>query len=275
MTLQLAEADQTGLTFRPIAYSFGMDVDGLDVSQQISEAQAERLREALDEHKVLALRNQLKVSPPALHRFASIFGKPEEAPHPTFPDHPDQIGVKVLTSDAKQRGSIADSWHKSGITDTWHTDGSTRECTRCVTVLQAVDVPDVGRDTVFADMEAIYEDLSDAMKQLLEGLMALNSWGWQNPDAPPVEHPVVLVNPRNGRKSLYVNRAYTNSFIGMREDECEALRNFLLEQTHKPEYQLRLHWEPGTIAIWNNETTQHYLVLDRAYPRVMHRCMMF
>ena len=148
-----------------------------------------------------------------------------------------------------------------------------RFCRR--SILQAVDVPPYGRDTVFADMEAAYEQLSKPMRELLGGLWAVHSWGPQKPDAPPVEHPVILEDAVSGRKTLYVNRAYTRSIAGLRRAESKTLLKYFFSLTHLSELQLRVSWKPGSIVMWDNEKTQHYLVRDLSYRRVMHRVMLF
>jgi taurine dioxygenase len=81
------------------------------------------------------------------------------------------------------------------------------------------------------------------------------------------------VDPGTGRKSLYVNRGYTRSIVGMKTDEARALLDFLFLQAHTPEYQVRVSWRPGDLVAWDNQRTQHYLVQDRKFHRVMHRVM--
>jgi taurine dioxygenase len=251
------------LNVMPITGTFGAHVHGLDLSQPVSESLAEALREALRQYKVLAFDPQPQVEPPQLLTFGKLFGEPETE-HPIWKNVEGSPGVMRLTAN-----------HLPVITDSWHADGSTRTSTKAVTVLQAIDVPEYGRDTIFADMEAAFDNLSAPIQRMLEGMTAEHSWGFQRPDAPPVEHPVVMVDPANGRKTLYVNRMYTKRILGLRPDESEALLNFLFEQAHFGEYQLRISWKPGTIAMWDNAKTQHYLVRDRTYPRVMHRVLSF
>jgi taurine dioxygenase len=249
----------------PLNGTFGARIDGIDLSRPLGSQAIERLMELLRQHKVLTFRDQFAVGPNELLAFAQRFGTPEAAPHPTHADFPGLPGVKVLVSDAE------DGFYE----DSWHTDGATRESTRMLSILQAVDVPPYGRDTVFADMEAAYEQLSKPMRELLGGLWAVHSWGPQKPDAPPVEHPVILEDAVSGRKTLYVNRAYTRSIAGLRRAESETLLKYFFSLTHLSELQLRVSWKPGSIVMWDNEKTQHYLVRDLSYRRVMHRVMLF
>ncbi len=254
------------LSARPLTGTFGARVEGIDLAHPLARSELELLMEMLRQHKVLVFRDQRGVGPGELLAFSRNFGEPETEEHPTHPNLPDYPGVKVLESNINIRQNVG---------DTWHTDGATRERTRCITVLQAIDVPSYGRDTLFADMEAAYRGLSGPMQTFLDGMTALHSWGRQKPGAPPVEHPVIHVDPTSGLKSLYVNQLYTQSIVELTADESRALLAFLYMQTHIPEIQLRVSWDPGTIVMWDNERTQHYLVLDQEYRRIMHRCMMF
>jgi taurine dioxygenase len=253
------------LTATPLTGTFGALVHGADLARS-DAAQADAVAALLDQYKVLVFRDQHAVGPHELLAFSSGFGAPETADHPSHPNYPGLPGVKVLKSDVSQRKYLPDSWH---------TDGATRERTRCVTVLQAVDIPAYGRDTLFADMEIAYDELSEAMKAFLGPFVAEHSWGPAKPDAPPVAHPLIHTHAATGRKAIYANRLYTRRILGLTDTESRLILEYLLTRTHVPEYQLRVAWAPGTIVMWDNERTQHYLVYDHDYPRVMHRCMMF
>jgi taurine dioxygenase len=159
---------------------------------------------------------------------------------------------------------------------TWHTDGlgANRELSRSITLLQAVDVPPYGRrDTMFSDMEAAFERLSPPMQRLLEGLTGIHAWGTLKPGAPPCEHAMVKRDAHTGRKALYANNYYTRSIKELNAQESASLLGLLCQLANAPEIQARVSWKPGTLVIWDNEKTQHYLVHDYPYRRVMHRVM--
>jgi taurine dioxygenase len=217
------------------------------------------------DYKVVVFPGQGAVDPLALARFAARFGAPEIVRHPIHTDSPETPAVKVLHSDGRGYGGE--------IGDTWHTDGSQREQTNWLSFLQAIDVPDYGRDTLFADMEAAFDGLSEATQTFLGGLTAMHSWGADDPTKPSVEHPVIYTDPRTNRKCIYVNQQYTRKIVGMSTAESEAILKFAYSLAYKPEYHVRVSWQPGTIVIWDNQRTQHYLVQDRVHDRVMHRSM--
>jgi len=265
--IQLASpsAARPSIAVKQLSGVFGAQISGIDLSKDLDADALDHIYAALDQYRVLVFRDQQNVQPRHLLQFASHFGEPETAEHPQHPDYDGVVGVKVLRSDAKEVGNR--------FADSWHTDGATRTDTRYISVLQAIDIPEYGRDTLFADMVTAYERLSAPIKDFLETLTAEHNWGLQKPGSPSVYHPVILTCRRTGARALYVNRVYTKSIKGLRSDESDALLDFLFKQARIPELQLRVSWEPGTIVMWNNELTQHYLVFDRAYPRVMHRVM--
>ena len=86
---------------------------------------------------------------------------------------------------------------------------------------------------------------------------------------PNPTHPVVRIHPVTGRKAIFVNTQFTLRIKGMKERESQALLDLLYEQAHIPEYQFRLRWQPGTIALWDNRSTQHYAANDY-YPNRRH-----
>jgi taurine dioxygenase len=259
--IEIRENDMFHIT--PRAGTIGAQIDGIDLSHPLGDAR-DKLVAALDDYKVLVFHDQHKVGPRQLLDFASNFGAPETAEHPVLQQHPDVPGVFVIVSDAADPAIAGDSWH---------TDGATRESTAWVTFLQSVDVPPYGRDTLFADGEAIYDSLSDPMKAFLDDKKAVQAWGKYKPDAPGIEHPVVTANPRTGRKRLYVNRMYTQAIVGLHPDESAHLLEFLFGLARVPEVQFRVNWGPATIVLWDNESTSHYGVRDYAYRRVQHRVM--
>ena len=90
---------------------------------------------------------------------------------------------------------------------------------------------------------------------------------------PPARHPMVRTNPDTGKKILYVNSIFTSHIEGMDADESERLLDLLYRQATVPEYQCRFHWEPGSVALWDNRCTHHFALNDyHGYRRHMHRC---
>ena len=109
-----------------------------------------------------------------------------------------------------------------------------------------------------------------------EYLLGKDSSGQQLAEArakyPPVEHPVVRMHPITGKKILYVNPTFTSHIKGLPRAQSDALLTQLYALITVPEYQARLRWQPNTLAVWDNRSTQHYAVGDY-FPqhRKLHR----
>jgi len=256
----------------------GAEIHGVDLSVPLGDKAFAQIRQALLDHKVIFFRDQ-ELDPEAQVRLAQQWGE-MEPPHPFFPKIEEFPNVAVLENDAERPPEV----------NVWHTDVTWRDKPPMGSVLYAVDVPDCGGDTLWADMEAVYEDLSPALKEMLEGLRAVhdigifsNAGNYDNAqDAeqmnairkayPPQSHPIVRVHPETGRKSLFVNATFTTHIEGMNLDEGRALLELLYKKVLVPEVQVRFPWTKGAVAIWDNRCTQHYAAADY-YPnhRRMHR----
>ncbi|MFC8719685.1 TauD/TfdA dioxygenase family protein [Kitasatospora sp. NPDC057198] len=260
------------LGIRPLTPHFGAVLGGVDLTRPIGEALAEELRRALAEWKVVFFRGQHGFTAEHQLALSAVWGPPE--PNPFFPKT-GTAGVSRLAKDAKAAGNK----------NIWHSDHSFMASPALGSVLRAVEVPAAGGDTMWADMAAAYDNLPADLKERIDGLTAVHDWlpSWgalMNEEQqaafrlswPQVEHPVVVDHPRTGRRTLYVNEPFTTRIVGLSEEENRELLDVLVLQARIPEYQVRFHWEPDSIAIWDNIATQHYAINDY-YPqrRVMER----
>ncbi|MGE0388236.1 MAG: TauD/TfdA dioxygenase family protein [Gammaproteobacteria bacterium] len=259
---------------QPITGVFGAEIHGIDLGMDPDADTLAALRKAFLDYKVLVFPGQLGLKPAHLVALGRHFGELEIHPfHPHLDDHPEVI---ILRSD------------KTGAPrENWHSDVSFRETPSLGSILAAVDVPPYGRDTAFADMEAVYGSLSAPMQRMLADLQGVHDWrhvfgekgrggysrqdGGSEGEMPPARHPLVRTHPQTGRKCIYVNPVFTTHIAGMHRDESAAVLRMLYDKINLPEHQLRCRWAPGTVAMWDNRSVQHALVFDRAYPRVMHR----
>jgi taurine dioxygenase len=267
-----AKSSPTAFTVEPQSPTIGAFIHGLDLSQALDDATIDALRQALVQWKVIFFRDQ-NLSTDEHIAFGQRFGELEI--HPLTPADQDQ--PEILR--------IAHNKDKRGTENFWHSDVTWRPQPSLGSILRAVKLPDVGGDTLWADMEAAYNGLSDEVKEKLEGLQAqhsfLKAFGHLIPAEqheqviarhPPQNHPVVRTHPESGRKSIYVNIAFTTHLVDMEPQESKDLLKTLMRTASVPEYQVRLRWQPGTMAFWDNRSSQHYAVSDYwPHTRVMDR----
>ena len=254
------------LTILPLTPTIGAEIEGIDLTRPLSEATVSALRQALLDWKVLFFRDQAIDTGQHL-AFARRFGELEV--HPFAPQKPGYPEVLAITHDEKSRGRE----------NTWHSDVTWRLEPSLGSILRALEVPPVGGDTLFADMYAAYEGLTDEVKARIEGALAVHDFenfrrgmrkrGVSEAEIeafdklyPTVEHPVVRTHPETGRKALYVNAAFTRFIVGMEKAESDALLAHLYAQAAIPEYQCRFRWEKNSIAFWDNRASQHYAASD-------------
>jgi taurine dioxygenase len=228
----------------------------------------------LVDYLVLFFRDQPMLSVDEHVRFAHYFG---EVDLPLFRTKSSERPEVLVLDQVAPKGEGADSWHA---------DNTYMETPPMGSILQARMLPEIGGDTCFASMSAAYDALSPVMRGFLDGLTATHSLeqmvertkhvaGASLRDSlaawPPVSHPVVRVHPESGAKMLNVNANWTQSIDGLSHEESAALLRFLLDHVKSPEFQVRLHWNQGDVAFWDNRAVQHYAVADYTSRRVMQR----
>ncbi|MEZ5571414.1 MAG: TauD/TfdA family dioxygenase [Halioglobus sp.] len=240
----------------------GAEISGVDLREPLDAETFDEIHAALLAYRVIFFRNQ-NISSAQHIAFARRFGELEE--HPFIPsDAPDAEVVRFDKSDKIP-----------GVENVWHSDVSWREIPSLGSVLRAHVVPEIGGDTLFADMVAAYECLDDDTKQLIEGKRAVNDFtqafgmllgpeelGEQQKKFPAVEHPIVRTSRATGERSLYANGAFTSHIVGMDRAESDELLGRLFLEARVPEYQCRFQWQKDSIAFWDNRVVQHYAAND-------------
>lgn len=275
---------QDAITTHPIAGALGAEIRGVDLSKPLSNSETASVKRALWDHKVIFFRDQ-DLSPEDHLRVAGVFGDIYRVPFvKARTDYPDIIDIVKEPADG-------DKYNFGGV---WHSDATFETCPPMGSVLYCLESPPFGGDTLFVNMEAAYEALSDAMKGLLDGLTAVHSaernygsGGYFADDDQqsvsmdietssegdrPVEHPVIRTHPETGRKGLFVNPIYTIRFKDMTEEESRPVLDYLYAHAVKPEFQCRFDWTTRALAIWDNRCTMHFAINDYAgHRRRMNR----
>ena len=261
---------------RPLTGVIGAEIHGVDLRDDLDAATIAEIRSALDDHLVIFFRDQQMQAADHL-RFAAQFG--EITINPFGPKHPDHPEISVLDQKTP-KGEGADAWH---------TDNTYLPEPPLGSILRAVQLPEIGGDTLWANMYAAYEAFSPTMRKFLDGLTAVhdltrmltiarsNNQATEAIDEmqqkyPPQRHPVVRTNPKTGRKALFVSRNWVSRIEGLSERENEVLKPFLFDHQRDPMFQCRFSWKPGSVAFWDNRWAQHYAVPDyTGERRIMQR----
>lgn len=260
----------------------GAEVSGIDLADAArNDDLFAEIRAALLEHKALFLRDQ-DITRADHVAFASRFGALED--HPVVGSDPENPGLVQIYKD---ENSPPDYYENS-----WHCDATWRDAPPLGAVLRCVTCPPVGGDTMWANMAKAYADLSDHVKEIIAPLKARHSieasFGARMSEEqrhalkarfPDAEHPVVRTHPETGEKILFVN-GFTTHFTNYHTAEnvrygqdyapgAGQLLAYLIGRAAIPEYQVRWRWQPNSVAIWDNRSTQHYAVMD--YPPTIRR----
>jgi taurine dioxygenase len=265
------------LEIHPIAGALGAELSGVDLSRPLDDEMVAAVRRAWLEHLVIFFRDQ-DLPPAKFLAFARRFGEPIEYPFVRgLEEFPEIIPVMKLEHERVNFGGI------------WHSDTTYLDVPPMASMLIGREVPPAGGDTLFANMYLAYETLSDGLKRVLDGLVAINSSARADvsrtredrlkdsarADAKKeyvATHPVVRVHPETGRRALYVNVAHTVGFEGMTEEESAPILDYLFRHQTRPELTCRFRWRPGSLAFWDNRCAQHNAINDyQTHRRIMHR----
>jgi taurine dioxygenase len=265
------------LNIRPIADALGAEIGGVDLSSDLSDDTIAEIRQALLDHLVIFFRDQ-DITPDQHLAFAKHFGEIVEYPL-----------VKGLEGCPQIMTVVKLEHEKHNFGGLWHTDTTYLEKPPLGSILVARELPPYGGDTEFANMYMAYDTLSDGMKKLLDPLKGVSVSNLPKvrqtrqarmddsaraaPDTVLTAiQPVIRTHPETGKKLIYVNGAHTIRFEGMSDEESAPLLKYLFEHQTQSDFTCRFRWEPGSIAFWDNRSTQHNPINDyHGFKRVMHR----
>lgn len=272
------------LKITPLTTVIGAEITGIDVASELNEETLARIRAALLEHQVIFFRDQ-KLSLEKLESFSARFGPLVRVPYvKPVEGHPNVIAVL----------KEADETGISIFGGEWHSDFSYLERPPALTVLYAADVPEGRGDTLWTNMYAAYEGLSDEFRIKLDGMRVMHSghvYGARRPRSARLKtsrsiaitrgnaeadversHPAVRLHPESGRRALFVNPIYTTRFEGMDETESRPILDALYAAATRPENTCRFAWRNGSLAVWDNRCTMHLAINDYdGYRRLLYR----
>jgi len=253
----------SSISVSPSSPHIGAEIEGVNITQPLVPIQLQELQQALADYQVLFFRDQ-KFTLDSQKAFGRLFG--ELHIHPNTPGPQGHPEVLPIHADADSKRVAGERWHSDVSCDLEPPLGS---------ILHLHIVPPSGGDTIFASGYAAYDALSPQLKTYLEGLTALHSGerSYRGTNAllgvndagrvfPSANHPIIRTHPATKRKSLFVNRGFTVRINGVPEDESAAILGYLYAVAERPDFQVRFHWRPDSVAFWDNRSTQHLAIWD-------------
>ena len=246
---------------QPLTSSIGAVVDDVQLAA-IGDAEARELRATLAEYGVVVFPQQ-ELTREQQVEATGHFGVVHGHPVPEF-----------LFGAADPVAVVENDGDKLPQEDQqFHVDYSFSTEVPDLAVLHAEVLPPNGGDTMWSNQYAAYEALSAPIRELLDGLTALHTARTYGQPDNQAEHPAVRVHPETGRRCLYVNGQFTERFPQLSRDESDMLLTFLVRHMSHPKFTVRYRWTTGTVAIWDNRCTQHFVVndIDDDVERVINR----
>ena len=275
----------------PLAAAMGAEITGAELNS-VSDAQFAEIRQALFRHKMIFFRAQA-LSHAALEAFSLRFGPfAVDAYTQGVAGH---RNVHPLIKEAEDRSRMV-------FGEGWHTDSPFLPEPPAITILYAVQIPEFGGDTIWANSALAYATLSETYRRMIADLKVHFSLrdvlrsaqdAVQVSDSPIGQlaatrgeqlsenllrkikgnfHPLVRTHPVTGEKALYVDPSYGIGIQGMLEEEAAPILKYLTDFLTQPVFGCRLRWEPNMLAVWDNRLCVHQAYNDyQGYRRELYR----
>jgi alpha-ketoglutarate-dependent taurine dioxygenase len=268
------------IKLRKLSYALGAEVCEIDVGRPMTEQQFGEIYQAFLDYGILLFRNQ-DITREQHIEFSRRFGeldRHDSVPRDRRQDYPELL---MVTNEPKPDGSPSDTKYTGRQ---WHSDLSFTTEPSLGSLLRSYAVPEVGGDTLFANMYMAYDELSEGMKKLIAELHGIHLSGTrklandntgvaraeeQRRLNPPVAQPVVRVHPETGKKALYIGEK-VKCFDGMTEEESKPLIDYLVGHATRAEFVYRHQWKKNDILAWDNRCVMHQALGDFAETQLRH-----
>ncbi len=267
------------LKIRPLTGALGAEISGLDLSRPLSADAQREIRQALYDHLVIYFHDQVGFTRELHLEFAQMFGPLQKIPHIfSVPGYPD---VQMVRREPGEK--------RRYVGEGFHIDSTFMKTPPTTVTMHCIDSPEVGGDTAFANLQLAYDNLSEPMRKIVDGLRAVHSaarlfgskardpgnvmmkdMSTEEGDA-EVTHPVVRTHPGSGRRGLFVHAAYTQGLAGFEEEESKAILQFLYAHASRMEFTCRVRWQPHMVLVWDNRCTYHSAIADYDALRYIER----
>lgn len=271
-----------GVQVEPSGGACGARITGVDLKAPLDSATVSAIRAAWLEHLVLAFPDQF-LNDDELERFTLYFGGFGEDPF--FAPIPGRKHIAAVRREADEQSPL--------FAENWHADWSFQARPPSGTCLNAVDIPPIGGDTLFANQHMAWEALPDARKAEIGDLIAIHSarmpyapdgtYGLRDKgrsmDIRPSEaafatqtHPLIPTHPETGRRGFYSTLGYIIGIDGMDQAEAMPLLMELAQWQGQEQFTYAQKWEPGMLVMWDNRSVLHKATGGyEGYRRELHR----
>jgi taurine dioxygenase len=255
------------LRVEPSGQACGARVTGLDLKQELHPAIVTELRAVWLEHHVLAFPDQW-LDDDALEAFTLAFGGFGEDPF--FAPIPGREHIAAIRREADEQTPL--------FAENWHADWSFQARPPAGTCLNAIEIPPLGGDTLFANQHLAWEALPPTEQARYADLVAIHSarlpyapdgtYGARDKgrsmDIRPSEaalatqtHPLVSAHPETGRRGFYSTLGYIIGIEGMDQPAAFELLAQLQAWQGQDHFVFRHRWEPGMLVMWDNRSVLH------------------
>jgi taurine dioxygenase len=279
---------------RPTGAALGADIEGVDLSRDLTPGTVDAIKQAWSDHLVLRFRGQ-RLDDEALMRFSRHFGALDRAPIIAAARVKTADGQEVeAPEEGRNYVSVISNIIEGGraigalgaYESIWHTDMSYNPEPPCASALYALEVPPAGGDTGFANMYRACETLPPELRRQVEGRQcrhdaSRNSAGelrrgfrevTDPREAPGAEHPIVRTHPITGRKALFLGRRRNAHILGLPLADSEQLLDALWAHATQDELTWYQQWRVGDLVLWDNRCVLHRRdPFDPSTRRLMHR----
>lgn len=279
------------IVVEPVTPTIGAEISGVDLSKPLDAETFAEIREAIRKWRVIFFRDQ-DLSNDQLKTFGRNFG-PLTPAHPIaegLEDHPEiwERAVDEYRERRSENDNLKPGRRRPRDFKGWHIDITFVANPNAYSILYGVEIPPYGGDTLFTSLVSAYEGLSPKIKALIDDLKAVHQTSaydnggfkrkprrdGREPGPFVSLHPLVRVHPETGEKVLFLNLGTTTHIIGLKERESQALLDLLEFEVTRPEYQVRFHWKPKSLVVWDNQAVSHAGPIDYAQfdlPRIVRR----
>ena len=242
--------------------ALGAEIRGVDAGRPLDDAMFRRIEDAWHQHLIILLRGQ-ELDEDSQVRFAERFG-PLSPIHTNH--HSERNKAVMYIGNRKKDGKLVGALPLGEMQ--FHSDQCYTERPAMGTMLYAIEIPEEGGNTLFANAYKAYDALPERVKQRIDGRKAVQVYDYGGgvldrkhmvePQAGMSHaHPVARTHPATSKKALYVNRLMTHHIEGLADEESERLLELMFRTIERPEFIYEHRWRIGDLLLWDNRCTLH------------------